>query len=72
MWTQVGQLSVGDLGCQGDLGPGVRDVQDMRRSDGVQGPERLLPACLKGAEDCQSGLHAKETARFKTQSNRVH
>ena len=72
MWTQVGLLFVGALGSQKNLDPALRDVQDMRRSDGVQGLERLLPACLQGAEDCQSGLHAKGHLGRRIQGNRVH
>lgn len=58
MWTQAGLPPVDGLGPHE---PGVRDVLDTRRCDGVQGPVRLLPACLKGAGDCQSRLRTGVT-----------
>lgn len=65
MWTQAGLPFVDGLGPH-DFG--VRDVPDTRRCDGVQGPARLLPACLKGAGDCLSRLHTGTSWKTTSQS----
>ena len=65
MWTQAGLPFVDGLGPHD---PGVRDVPDTRRCDGVQGPARLLPACLKGTGDCLSGLHTGKSGKSTLQS----
>lgn len=66
MWTQAGLPTVDGLGPHD---PGARDVLDTRRCDDVQGPVRLLPACLKNAGDCQSRLHTGRCWKTTSQSS---